>query len=237
MPRPTPTVDAPVIEKIRHALMDGTWAPGERLAPVALAARFDTSTTVVREALTRLVGENLIEARHNRGFFVPELSLQEFRDLTELRCVTETLALRLSLERGDIAWETELLAAHHQLVRTPRRHPDQRMNEAWRVAHWGFHHALIAACGCEAMLRISAMLSHSTDLYRAWAAAAPGATRRNVEHEHQALLEAALARDVDKASTLLRQHFEETARLVTTMGLAREAGTRRGTPRRTRQPA
>lgn len=212
--------DYPVIERIRHAILDGAWPPGQRLAPAALSERFATSTTVVREALTRLVGENLLEARTNRGFFVPELNLREFEDLTELRCVTETLALKLSLQRGDLQWETNLLAAHHRMIKTPRRLPNSTaISEDWRLAHWAFHHALLSGCGCEPMLKIAASLAQATDLYRIWAAPARAASKRNVEQEHQDLLEAALARDVDLASRLLRKHFENTARIVHTAGL------------------
>ena len=212
--------EAPVIERIRHAILDGDWAPGHRLAPVALAQRFDTSTTVVREALTRLVGENLIEARLHRGFFVPVLDLREFGDVTELRCATETLALRLAVERGDLAWETGLLAAHHRMTRTPRRLlPGTRVNEDWRRAHWAFHQALLAGCGSEPLLKVAAGLAQATDLYRVWAAPRPAAARRNVEDEHQALVSAALARDAERACRLLRRHFEQTASIVLAAGL------------------
>ncbi|WP_234195668.1 GntR family transcriptional regulator [Pseudacidovorax sp. NFM-22] len=225
MPNASP--ETPVLERIRHAILDGTWPPGERLGPQALADQFDTSSTVVREALTRLAGESLLEAKTNRGFFVPQLDLQEFADVTELRCVTESLALRLSLARGDLQWETNLLAAHHRMSKTPRRLPDSnRVNDEWRRAHWGFHHALLAACACEPMLRIAAGLAQSTDLYRVWAAPAREASRRDVEHEHQDLVEAALARDADKASALLRQHYVETARIVLDAGLAAAPGRR-----------
>ncbi len=206
--------DAPVLERIRHAILDGTWPAGERLAPFALAERFNTSTTVVREALTRLVGESLVEAKTNRGFFLPVLDPQEFRDLTELRCATETLALRLAIERGDLRWETDLLAAHHRMSRTPRRSATGQLNGEWRLAHWAFHHALLAACACEPMLRIAASLVQATDLYRCWAAPTPVASKRKVEAEHKALVDAAIARDAERAVLLLRRHFEETARIV-----------------------
>ncbi|MDP9995730.1 DNA-binding GntR family transcriptional regulator [Variovorax boronicumulans] len=216
--------EIPVVERIRYAILDGTWPPGQRLGPLALAEQLDTSSTVVREALTRLAGESLLEAKVNRGFFVPELDLQEFRDVTELRCVTEALALRLSIERGDLQWETTLLAAHHRMQKTPRRLPDcNRVNDEWRRAHWGFHHALLAACGCEPMLKIAASLAQSTDLYRAWAAPAREASKRNVEHEHQDLIEAALSRDAETAIALLCQHYRETARVVLDAGLIAKA--------------
>lgn len=210
-----------VLQRIRHAILDGEWPPEHRLAPAALAARFDTSTTVIREALTRLTGEHLVEARTNRGFFIPRLSLREFNDLTQLRCATETLALRLAIERGDLQWEEALIAAHHRMLRTPRQSAARQaeFNEDWRVAHWAFHQALLAGCGCESMLRIVAMLTQSTDLYRRWAAPAVIDARRDVESEHRELLEATLARDAERATTLLRQHLEETARIVASAGL------------------
>lgn len=219
--------EIPMVERIRHAILDGSWPPGQRLGPVALAEQFDTSSTVVREALTRLAGESLLEAKTNRGFFIPQLRLQEFKDVTALRCVTEALALRLSLERGDLQWETDLLAAHHRMLKTPRRVPGfQRPNDEWRRAHWGFHHALLAACGCEPMLKIAAGLAQSTDLYRVWAAPAREASKRDVEHEHQDLVEAALARDADRAIALLQHHYEETARVVLDAGLTARTSSR-----------
>lgn len=211
-----------VLQRIRHAILDGEWPPEHRLAPAALATRFDTSTTVIREALTRLTGEHLVEARTNRGFFIPRLNLREFSDLTQLRCATETLALRLAIERGDLLWEESLLAAHHRMLRTPRQSDTSKIefNEEWRVAHWAFHQALLAGCGCDSMLRIAATLAQSTDLYRRWAAGAVIDAKRDVESEHRELLEATLGRDAERATALLRHHLEETARIVTSAGLA-----------------
>ena len=221
---PEQTSTYPVLERIRHAILDGTWNPGERLAPATLAERYDTSTTVIREALTRLVGECLVEAKTNRGFFVPELRLQEYVDLTELRCATESVALKLSLERGDLEWEGRLLAAHHRMVRTPRRQTGTaHVNDEWRITHWGFHTALLAGCGCEPMLKIAASLMQSTDLYRIWTAQAPAATGRNVETEHQDLVEAALARNVDLAIELLTIHYRATSKIVAEAGLQFQA--------------
>lgn len=215
--------DVSVFERIRHAILAGVWPPGHRLAPVALSQRFDTSTPVVREALTRMVGENLVVSKTNRGFFVPKLELREFRDITELRCITEALALRLAIERGDLQWETELIAAHHRLARTPRRNSSdpERISDDWSVVHRAFHQALIIGCQCEPMIRIANNLSQSTDLYRCWAAPAPGTLQRDVEQEHRDILDAVLQRDAARAGELLRNHYEETARMVLVAGLVK----------------
>lgn len=210
-----------VITQVRSAVLQGEWAPAGKLRPVELAERFGTSTTVIREALTRLAGDGIVVMKPNRGFFVPELNLRELGDITELRCVSEAMAARLSLERGDVQWESELIAAHHRLVRVPRRAASDlnHVSEEWSIAHRAFHTKLLEASECPQMIRLSANLSDATELYRRWAAPSPAAVVRDVEKEHRDILDAALARDVDKLSTLLRRHFEATVQVVLDAGL------------------
>lgn len=213
-----------VTGSLRRAILNGLWEPGTRLPPVALASQFNVSTTIIRETLTRLTGEGLVVVRPNRGFFVPDLSLRELRDITELRCASEAIAVRLSLTRGDLRWESDLLAAHHQLARTPRRTSDDpsHISDEWARAHSAFHQALIGACDCEPMITLSANLATKTELYRRWAAPARVAMGRDVELEHRSILEAALERDVDQTTRLLTSHYEKTVRVVLESGLIQD---------------
>jgi len=226
MTEPEPrNAGARITEVLRDALLEGRWPPGERLQPAVLAADFAISTTIIRETLTRLAGEGLVVTRPNRGFFVRDLSLRELGDITELRCAAEAVAVRLSLTRGDLDWESELIAAHHRLARTPRRASDDptRISDDWVKAHRAFHHTLIAACDCEPMTTLSANLAVKTELYLRWAAPTPSAIVRDVEREHRELLEAAVARDVERTTALLVAHYETTVRVVLEAGLAPEA--------------
>lgn len=208
-------------ERVRLDILDGQWRPGDRLQPAALADRYQTSTTVIREALTRLVGERFVVVEPNRGFFVPKLSLDELRDLTEVRCRAETHALELAVQRGDLSWESDLIAAHHKLSRTPRRsEKDPRhVADAWAEAHREFHTKLIEACRVPVLLELSRQISDATELHRRWAAPSSAASHRNVEEEHEEILNAALARDVETASALLRRHYECTLQVVLNSGL------------------
>nr|WP_281287968.1 GntR family transcriptional regulator [Pseudonocardia hierapolitana] len=105
--------------------MRGRWAPGDRLQPAVLAAEYGASTTVVREALTRLVGQKFVTLAPNHGFFVPRLCANDLRDITLMRCHLESLALKMSIERGDVTWESELIALPRPAVEnrasSPRR--------------------------------------------------------------------------------------------------------------------
>jgi DNA-binding GntR family transcriptional regulator len=210
-----------IISQIRRAILHGEWKPAGKLQPTVLAERFGTSSTVVREALARLAGDGLVTTEKNRGFFVQKLDLRWLRDITELRCISEGLAAGLSLARGDVQWESELIAAHHHLARAPRRDPADRehISDEWAAAHKEFHAKLLEACGCPPMTKLAANLADSTELYRRWAAPSTAAAVRDVEKEHREILEAALERDAEKLAALLRAHYEATVQVVLDSGL------------------
>ncbi|WP_191905732.1 GntR family transcriptional regulator [Microbacterium caowuchunii] len=210
-----------VRDQIRIGLLNGQWEPGTKIQPAALAADYGTSTTVVREALTRLTGEGLLFVEPNRGFFVQDLTRTQLRDLTELRCRVEELAVSLAIERGDLTWESELIASHHTLAHTERRDPadPQHVSPAWAEAHRHFHAVLLEPCGLPLMLNLSGQLADATELYRQWAAPTSAASNRNVEKEHQDILDAAVARDAERAAALLRLHYEKTLEVITSSGV------------------
>lgn len=207
-------------EIITNDILGGAWGPGERLQPHRLAEDYKVSTTVVREALSRMAGDGLVVVQPNRGFFIPDLKPQELRDITELRCVSEALTVRLAIERGDLEWESELIATHHLLARTPRRDPATgRTSNEWMKAHRAFHAKLLEASDCAHMLRLAENLGASTELYRRWAAPSQAGAKRDVEAEHKAILDAAVGRDAEKTAQLLRQHYEGTVEVILSSGL------------------
>src|SRR5947199_10860020 len=94
-----------VHEALRSELLNGVLAPGQKLKMMDLAQRFGVSQSVIREALTRLAENGLITATPQLGFRVRELSVEDITALTETRVEVESFALRLAIERGDLAWE------------------------------------------------------------------------------------------------------------------------------------
>lgn len=211
-------------DTITADILSGQWRPGDRLQPHKLAEEYRVSTTVIREALSRMAGDGLVIMQPNRGFFIPDLNIQELKDITELRCVTEELAVKLSLERGSLEWESDLIATHHLLARTPRRDPETgQITHEWHQAHRTFHAKLLEACNCRPMLHLASNLGSSTELYRRWAASSAAASGRNVEEEHRLILEAAIARDAERTAELLRSHYEATVAVVVKAGLVDDA--------------
>lgn len=200
-----------VYDELRGAILRGDFAPGQALRPQELAGRHGVSLAVTREALVRLVGDGLADRLTNRGFAVPAPSPRRWRDIAEARRTVEPAALRLAVARGDLEWEARVRAAHHRLARTPPHPPGggAAVTEEWSRAHRDFHRALLEGCGNSALLETFDRLWLAGELGRHWSAYRdPG---RDHVGEHRELEEAALARDADRAASLLDRHLARTA--------------------------
>lgn len=192
-----------VYEAVRAAILAGEFAPMQTLSPQELATRFGVSLAVAREALLRLVGEGLAERIPNRGFIVPAADSDRWQQITEARAIVEPQAIRLAIERGDVAWEATIRATHHTLSRAPAG------SEEWAAAHHAFHRALLAGCANPVLLDTFERMWDASQLTHAWAIG----TNFDREYigEHAALENACLERDSDRAAELLTAHLGSTA--------------------------
>lgn len=229
---------------LRRDILAGRLLPGQRLQFNELNTRYQMSVGVLREALSRLVEQGLVISEPQQGFRVVPVSPDDLQDLTAARVQIETMALRLALGSGDLAWESRLVAAHHVLDGTPQLSTDDphRVSEAWASAHARFHEVLLEACEIRRLREIAASLRDAAELYRRWSRHLGSEDDRDIPGEHEALLRAALSRDVESATTLLTEHIEYTTNAVLAAGTlsadpddADGAG-KRAAPRKTQRP-
>ncbi|MDR5654008.1 GntR family transcriptional regulator [Ruixingdingia sedimenti] len=203
-----------VFEALRFDLLESRIRPGERLKLVELAERFGISQTVVREALTRLCEQGLVISNPKRGFTAAPLSVDDLVDLTNVRLRLETMAFADSIRNGDLTWETNMVAAHHALERTPFVTEAPQHAATWRQAHRAFHQALCAGSGSPRLEKVVSQLRDSAELYRIWSRSLGGERARDVAGEHRDLLDAALDRDVERATRLLTEHISRTTEVL-----------------------
>lgn len=172
--------------------------------------QYGVSLSVVREAVTRLAGEGLVDASPQRGFAVASLSVEDLQDLTRTRVLIETLALSESIKHGDLAWEASVLASHHALAGTPMLTPQGHVDPAFTVAHRKFHHTLLAGCGTVRLETIATGLRDCAELYQHWSQELARDTDRDIAAEHRMIAELTVARDETGATQALREHIERT---------------------------
>ena len=91
---------AVIAEQLRERILDGSFAPGEQISEVQLAARLGMSRGPVREAVQRLAQEGLLVSHRNRGVFVVELDVGDIEDVYRGRRAVEKEAASTVNERG-----------------------------------------------------------------------------------------------------------------------------------------
>jgi GntR family transcriptional regulator, carbon starvation induced regulator len=201
---------------LRRDIIRGELPPGSRLRVRELAERYETGPIPVREALSRLCTGGLVIAVDQKGFRVADNSLDEQADITQTRQDIERLAITRAIRRRDAGWEGEVLAAHHLLRTIPTFGvPDgQHINPAWERAHDAFHAKLVEGCGSTWLANFCGVLRDQAARYRHLSVTAPHSHERDVTAEHARIVDAVMSHDVDLATSLLADHFGNTARLV-----------------------
>jgi DNA-binding GntR family transcriptional regulator len=202
-----------VYQRLRSDILKGILKPGQRLQIDAVAARYEAGANPVREALNRLTSERLVDRKDQRGFSIPEIQMEDFRDLVKTRCWIESKALEESILNRTQQWEDSLILAFHRLASTPIRTPEEGGDNAeWEARHRAFHNALLAGCGSAWIIRICNEMMDHAERYRYISMV--GYPKRDTVPEHNRIMQAALNGDVANATLELKEHYMLTLELT-----------------------
>ncbi len=200
---------------VRRDILNGELFPNDKIQVDVLSSRYGIGSVPLREALNRLSSEGLVERKSHRGFFVTAISMANLEELVKTRIWLETLALRESMAHGDEAWEEALVVSCHRLTRTHRRLPAEAGREAaeeWEERHKEFHLLLLSRCESSWLLNFCSTMMDQAVRYRnlSMNTNPSRARREGAAAEHQALLDAVLEHDPDRACDLLADHYRTT---------------------------
>jgi len=190
-----------VYQQLRDDMLSCVFAPGQRLRIAALAKEYSVNPGMLREALSRLTAEGLIESTPQKGFKVTDLSAADLAQLSSAQSEIESLCLRRAIERGDLEWESRLVAAHYQLAATPQTTecaPEQYCQK-FVHAYYAFKAALVAACDNQWLGRMRDTLNAQAVRYQLLSTPAGD----DIAEQYKPVVEATLARDADLACRLL----------------------------------
>jgi GntR family transcriptional regulator, carbon starvation induced regulator len=198
---------------LRRDIIEGRLAPGEKLRVEHLKDDYGVGAGTLREALSLLISDALVVSQGQRGFRVTPVSLEDFEDITTTRVMLECDALRQSITMGDDAWEASLLAAFHLLTKAEEKRIGSEDREEWEERNRLFHEALISACPSRWLKHFLSILYQQAERYRRLSLYLQPIPR-DVHIEHEALLQAAITRDANKATAILSEHIQLTFRSV-----------------------
>jgi len=196
---------------LREMILTGELPPGQKLKIEQLRNTLETGASPVREALSLLTSDLLVERLDQRGFRAAPASLLNFNEILSLRCVIEDMALRQSMARATAEWEERLVLAHHRMKRAAA----DGAIPAFEMAHKTFHMSLLDNANSPILERYCGQLYDLNIRYRYLAAGQTNYRKRDIAAEHEEILDATLRGDADAASAFLVQHYRSTGEYLT----------------------
>ena len=198
-----------VVEDLRARIIQGKLAPGEKLKIESLKTLLNSGASPIREALSLLTSDQLVERIDQRGFKVAPASADHFREILMLRCQLDIIGLKSSIDLGDTDWEERLQLAHKSLAADPRDNI-----EHWESLHKAFHTTLLSACNSPILLRFCTQLYDLNIRYRYLAGTSEDYSTRDVAREHRDIMQASLERNTELAVSRLMSHYTLTGEFL-----------------------
>ncbi|MDO7900029.1 GntR family transcriptional regulator [Pseudomonas citrulli] len=202
-PIPADKARSIIEESLREAILDGRLPSGTALRQQELADLFGVSRMPVREALRQLEAQSLLNVVQHKGAVVAPLITNNAVETYALRSVLEAFALRLSIPLLD-ADDLAQAARYIELLEAQTDHAE--IGKLNRLFHMSLYHK---APNAKLLDLIEHELNEEERFLRFHLSSM--GLGKLTQDDHRALLEAATARDIDTAVSLLEQHLEKAA--------------------------
>ena len=192
-----------VCSRLRQAILNAEFGLGEVLSEDKLASAFGISRTPVRDALTALQAQGLIEIRPHHGSLVFLPTRQEVSDLYEFRGILELQALKMSISFK----RDNTIAALHRANETMRigRQNDDLLAVAQADA--AFHRAFVENCANQYLTESYDLVSGRVIAILTRISMALGDIRARAMNEHEAIIAALENGNASRAKSILSSHI------------------------------
>lgn len=198
-----------VTDRIRNAILEGHFAPGQRLVERDLWQSMGISRTLLREALQHLQAEGLIDIVPHRGPSVTRLSAEDARELYEVRGALEALA-GAGFARNASDEQVAALREALEFLKTP---PASASTRALLAAKNAFYEILLAGCGNRVIGQMLTRLNNRITLLRRISLSSRGRLPLTIA-ELERVVQAIERRDADEAGSACTLHVERAAAVV-----------------------
>lgn len=196
-----------VKELLLERILDGTYAPGDRLVETRIAQELGTSQAPVREALRELELLRFVESKPYVGARVREVSEKELAEIYPVRAAIEEVAAQAAAARlaGHVEGLSAELEAMHQAAEAGDLH-------AQVEADVRFHRLIVEASGNRTLLEVWSSLR--VEARTVITVLATGVDRHELAEMHRPILEALARGKPEEAGRVVREHVEYFGRLV-----------------------
>jgi DNA-binding GntR family transcriptional regulator len=191
-----------VVEAVRSAIVQGEYAPNQRLIETDLCERFATSRFIARAALQELAARGLVEFQPNKGARVRNITLEEAIEITEIRMLLEGHAAARAAERVSTADAAVLRA----IVADMRAAVERSDLLGYIDLNAKLHGAIRDVAAHRTSARLLAQLRDQTVRHQFILSLGAGRPAVSLP-QHEAIVEAITAHDAAGAERMMRQHL------------------------------
>ena len=187
------TVKGLLVQQLRNEIILGNFEPGRRLILRDLADQFQVSTQPIRQALTELESEGLVQTTPRKGHIVTVLSPEELLDIYEVRATLEAMATKLAVPY--------ITAEHRSTLEELINGMDNHMGEVIELVNLNkqFHLTLYEPSGRQHLLSlVGSLRNHTAHYLHAYMIDLGGMP--HAQGEHRAILDACRNQEIDKAA-------------------------------------
>jgi len=201
-----PNLNEIAYNEIKEMILTGELAQGERIILERMSERLNLSITPIREALNKLVQEDLIHLTPRSGYEVISLNAEDIVDILDIRETLETFALRTAgenLDKFPVDFFRELF----------RKLNSTRTYKKFMEADIKFHEAIINMSKNKKLKKLFSYIQNSQRLLMVPSAKFEGRIENAIK-EHIAILNAIEKNDLDLAIENLRNHIQQVKSLL-----------------------
>jgi GntR family transcriptional regulator, trigonelline degradation regulator len=192
-----------VVESLRTAIFDRRFSPGDRLVERELCEMLDVSRTLLREALSQLEAEGVVQIIPHRGPIVAVYSAEDAKSIYEVRAALEEMAGRCFVER---ATEQECKALETAFAEM-KRSCTSKLGADHLTVKTKFYAALTTGAHNPVLVEMLRLIHGRVSMLRATTLAQPGRLAASLA-ELGNIVKSIKARDAEAAARACRLHVE-----------------------------
>jgi DNA-binding GntR family transcriptional regulator len=190
---------------IKADIVTCTYAPGQFIAQADLVKNYQVGTTPVREALRQLAQEGFVQAVPRLGYIVSPITVQNVHEIYEMRAILETASVRLAAKRAPLEQLRQLADSAHFTY----TYKDRLSYTQFLQRNAEFHQAIAAAAGNQRLTdQVGLILDALNRVFHLGLDLKDSA--EEMREDHEALSQALLKRDADRADQIIQSEIERS---------------------------
>ena len=204
-----PNLKEAVYQRLKEGIVRGEISPGSKLVETQISQKLGVSRTPLREAISRLGQEGLLEVIPRHGTFVRKQTVNEILESLEIREALEGLAARLAARHATPEIVQKMKSCFSDF--SPKN--VEKSIKEYAQQNVRFHHLVIQASQNRRLIGLIRNLFDQMDMVRLHTIVLPGRARNSLA-EHREIIRLIEKKKGDLAEKLLRFHIRGLRKAV-----------------------